>query len=578
MAPGLAFSAAVAVLPASWGRWPDVLIDFGHQLYTAWRLSEGGVLGRDVATLHGPLSPYVNAALFRVFGVSLRALVVFNLALAALALWLLQALFARLSGRLSAAVCGLFFVLVFAFSQPIPYGNYNWVAPYVHEVTHGALLALAGLLALASWEESGKPAILAAAGLLLGLTFLTKAETFAGAAVGDAVFLGSLLGGIAESRARSLALFGGAALLAPAAAFGLLATALPAREAFLATLGPFRPDVLLGGAARNVFFTDLMGITHPMRSLARIALVGAVYAAFLVPAWLVARTTPPRRERLAAAGTAAVGVLALALLAPRIPWLACALPFPFLVLALAASTARRLAGAVSAEEAARERLRLALSALALTFSAKIGLACVLHHYGFVLAMPAALLLADAALEVVPRGLPSPWVFRSAALTALAAISAAFLSLSRAQYAAKTVQVGGGADAFLADGRGVFVNAALLEIDKAAPPAGTLAAVPEGAMLSYLARRRNPTSYTNLMPPEVLTFGDARIAAAFRARPPDIVAVVHKSTAEWGLPYFGRDYGREIAEVVNALYAPVALVGAPPLRDERFGIAILRRKR
>src|SRR5262245_20687589 len=81
--------AALALLGAllaawSWRKWTDVHIDFGNELYVAWRLAEGDVLYRDLAQRNGPLSFYWNAALFRVFGVSLTTLIVANLALLAL--------------------------------------------------------------------------------------------------------------------------------------------------------------------------------------------------------------------------------------------------------------------------------------------------------------------------------------------------------------------------------------------------------------------------------------------------------------------------------------------------------------
>jgi hypothetical protein len=54
----------------SWRKWPDLLVDFGEQLYLPWRISEGSVLYRDVMYLTGgPLSQYYHAALFKVFGV-----------------------------------------------------------------------------------------------------------------------------------------------------------------------------------------------------------------------------------------------------------------------------------------------------------------------------------------------------------------------------------------------------------------------------------------------------------------------------------------------------------------------------
>ena len=58
----------------TWQTWPDVLIDFGVQLYVPWRLSAGEVLYRDIAHYTGPLSVYYHAIFFRIFGPSLRVL------------------------------------------------------------------------------------------------------------------------------------------------------------------------------------------------------------------------------------------------------------------------------------------------------------------------------------------------------------------------------------------------------------------------------------------------------------------------------------------------------------------------
>ena len=39
---------AAVMLHWTWRTWPDVLVDFGQQIYTAWRLSQGDVLYRDL--------------------------------------------------------------------------------------------------------------------------------------------------------------------------------------------------------------------------------------------------------------------------------------------------------------------------------------------------------------------------------------------------------------------------------------------------------------------------------------------------------------------------------------------------
>ena len=47
---GLAPVAVAFVVAAafSWRKWPDVLIDFGMQLYIPWRIDHGAVLYRDL--------------------------------------------------------------------------------------------------------------------------------------------------------------------------------------------------------------------------------------------------------------------------------------------------------------------------------------------------------------------------------------------------------------------------------------------------------------------------------------------------------------------------------------------------
>src|SRR5271168_3214365 len=68
----------------TWRKWPDLIIDFGAQLYMPWQISTGAVLYRDVHYLAGgPLSQYYHALLFKIFGASFLTLVMSNLAVLA---------------------------------------------------------------------------------------------------------------------------------------------------------------------------------------------------------------------------------------------------------------------------------------------------------------------------------------------------------------------------------------------------------------------------------------------------------------------------------------------------------------
>lgn len=95
----LIFATGALMAYWTWGAWPDVVIDFGRELYVAWRLTEGDVLYRDLAYFNGPLSPYINMIWFRLFGVGLRTLVLCNLFLLACFVVLLYQMLNDISDR-----------------------------------------------------------------------------------------------------------------------------------------------------------------------------------------------------------------------------------------------------------------------------------------------------------------------------------------------------------------------------------------------------------------------------------------------------------------------------------------------
>src|SRR6266496_2784158 len=167
---------AAFFVATSWRKWPDPLIDFGQQLYNAWQLSEGAVLYRDVSCLYGPLSQYFNAGIFRIFGSGLIVLASANLAIFAAISISIYILFRRSWGVLAAWLSTLIFISVFGFSQFVDAGNYNYVAPYAHESTHGILICLLLCFALLGWVEKPTPARSFVSGLLLGGTIVLKPE------------------------------------------------------------------------------------------------------------------------------------------------------------------------------------------------------------------------------------------------------------------------------------------------------------------------------------------------------------------------------------------------------------------
>ncbi len=218
-----------------------------------------------------------------------------------------------------------------------------------------------------------------------------------------------------------------------------------------------------------------------------------------------------------------------------------------------------------------------MTVLAAALLAKIVLAARVHHYGFALAAPGTLLVVAALLGRVPAAIArrggDATLFRAGVLALLGLGLAVHVRVASHWIAHKEVAVGSGADAFLADDRGVVVNEALAEIATRIAPRQTLAVFPEGVMLNYLARRTTPVRHLNFTPVELLMFGEDAMVGELAARPPDFAALVHKDSAEYGPRFFGRDYGRRLAAWLAERYRVVAQHGAPPFADERFGIVL-----
>src|SRR4051794_2648604 len=71
-------ATTVAMIAWTWPRCPSAIEDYGREVYVPWRLSEGAVLYRDINYFNGPLAPYFNAMLFKLFGPSVNTLKWFN--------------------------------------------------------------------------------------------------------------------------------------------------------------------------------------------------------------------------------------------------------------------------------------------------------------------------------------------------------------------------------------------------------------------------------------------------------------------------------------------------------------------
>jgi len=573
-----ALSVAAAVMLAwTWGTWPDALVDFGVQLYVPWRLAAGDVLYRDIAHYTGPLSVYYNALVFRLFGPSLRVLVLANLPCLAGIAAAIYFLTWQMAGRMAAVACGLSFILLFAFAHPMPGGNYNYVCPYEYDYTHGMLLCLACLIFLGRVLQSRRSTDAAIAGLLAGMVFLTRAELFV--AVAAASGLGLLLVAIEHRESGRVAVmlsFVAAALVPVALSVGLLTLAEPLPTAVRGTLGMW-PALLRGDVAHLPFYRHSMGLDHLHRSMALMMTWSGVYLA--IAGALVMWAMPRRWATASSIAAATMGAALVGCFWKQVPWISAFRPLPLIALAVV------IWAMIAAVRSRGDRCVAARTAmfamLALVLLGKIFFYARIVHYGCWLAMPATMLLVAAVFGWIPatiqRAGGNAAVYLAGAAGLWGAVLAVHLMMTATAIGQLTQIVGSGGDAFRAPPWSIYVNRVVAAARQIISPDQTLNCFPEGIMINYLARRRAASPYVNYNPPDLLLFGEQNMLEALRRRPPDYILIVHKDTREFGVRFFGTDYGRELFAWIASHYQPEPLpvdLGAVPLREDRFGIRLL----
>lgn len=582
---------AVILLQISWYAWPDLIIDFGEELYVTWRLTEGDMLYRDITNYYyGPLSYYWNALWFYMFGVSINTLIAVNLSLLVLLVYLLEDWLRVLSDRFTATVAVLFFISVFAFGRYVGAGNYNYVTPYLHSATHGLILILAMLAFMNRWTKSNRPVWLWLSGIMLGLAVMTKIEIFAAASATAIVYLAAIFF-IEPQRRNSI----------PASLIGfIIATLMPPLSAILIFSYFVSPNMAISytfNALRIVGderFSKINGLLFYKKSIGTNDIFGNLVKmgqwtwtylnVVLVGSFLALILRNAKRWRLLITALITGGIVAYFYFMPSQDMLTgIARPLPLIMTAGFFITAWLLIKQNKDQNNHVLPLCLASFAFSIIFLLKMALNARLYHFGFTLAMPAMVLLIVILIGWLPKYLNrygAGWAFRSLVLGFLITISASYIKLSNDMYSRndyvcclenkieiiRTNQV-----------QGPVLDATLRELEKRLKPGQNFTVLPRGVMLNYLLRRPDPSGHLYLLF-DILTESDEQpIINEFTSNPPDFIVFNHVDVHEFGFNYFGKDLGADLYNWINKNYKTVWKSGDLPFQPEtRFGVIIAER--
>ncbi|MCG3138713.1 MAG: hypothetical protein HJJLKODD_02581 [Phycisphaerae bacterium] len=578
------------LLAISWRRWPDLLIDYGRELYVPWQLSLGDVLYQDVAWIYGPFSPYFHALIFRIFGTGFTQLFITQILIVVLSTLLIYRLQRIWLDPAASTVGGMLFLGLFALNHHQAVGNYNFITPYSHNLTHGLVWSLLSLWCLYKYLHFNKTYHNLIAHFSAGMVYLCKLEVFFAILI---TILGIWLMHLLLSRRTDRSTFTGlvialSGLLAPAiAGLFLLATQMSWSQAWH-NLSFTSMAISHTGVVSAPFHQSMMGLDQPFRNLLIMLSVGTVELLFLLIFICVDLISRRINHRPVPHGFclligASITLPGLYVIRSPLIWQIMR-PLPIFLLILLGLLMYRFhfhrTNTSERSKYAKSVLLTGLTMFSFLLLGKIILRVVLYDYGFVLALPAILLTWIILIAYLPRWFRQHQFIPRATITAIctvmALIIAGHLSVSLRYWHQKSVPLLGTQDNIYINAnsnRDPILQHTINYLNENLHAQDRLVVFPEGVMLNYLLRRASSIPYYNFDPSILAIYSEPVMLQALAQHPPEWIVINSRDSSEFKARYFGLDYGQSIYNWVCQHYSLRHQEGTWPPKDNQLSVQI-----
>jgi hypothetical protein len=585
------------------------------------RLARGEMLYSDVRHIYGPLSPYLNALLYKIFSPSLAVLYADGIVTAIIILALVYWLARRLRmGPVPASAATLSVMWLCAFKQA---GNY--ILPYSYSALHGCAFGLLSLALLVRFvggrpesnstcREDGSDSHRAngwviAAGLVAGIAVLAKTEMgFAALCAG--VIATALVGYPSIRRASGLvAMFIAPALVLALGAYGYLLARVGSHTLFEDSLLFFRhlpPELVYFNKRVSGFDQPLQSIAQMLGAGVRIASLATVIAAISLLFTRRKSSVVPARVSLGElsvsdAGKATYSQIWLLLAASVLVFVL--VPFagalnwekgPYLAMPLLLAGLMVLELVRYRRQPARGRFdKQKIIVLVMAVYALASLARVILRVRSGGAYSSYLLPVSVIVFTYAWTYPFAEMFREpktgrfarniaiGLILADAILTAGLLSYryrDKNTYALRTDRGTMMAVPDLGEG----MNEAISFIKRETTEGEPVAVMPEGTSLNYFTDRPNPLREEITTPGYLDREGEERAIQQLMQSNTRLVLVTNRATSEFGPKVFGRDYCQNLMRWIEENFEECAILGPShdpnqEIGDKTFFIRAYRRK-
>jgi 4-amino-4-deoxy-L-arabinose transferase-like glycosyltransferase len=596
-------------LALSWERWGNPLVDCGREMNQPLRLARGEMLYSEVRHIYGPLSPYVNAALYEIFGPSLDVLYASGILCSIIILAIVYWLGRQLMGRRASTAATLSVMWLCAFKQA---GNY--MLPYSYSALHGCLLGLITLALLVkavgnrqaaavdqagatgekvkTTQRSPRPLAatryLVAASVAAGLTVLAKTE----------MGLAALVAGVAAAMLLGYpdwrrVFMHSAVFILPASAIVIGVYWQIAERVGWHTLSADSFLFLRNLSPELVYFNKrVSGFDQPLQSL--LQMIGAVFRIASLAAIIAAISLLLTRRKKESAGAKVAAVSDIGITdAGRATY---SQLWALLALSVLVFLALPLAAGISWDKGPYLAMPVLIVVLLIVMSIRYQKQISEKRFDretillIIIAVYALASLARVILRVRSGGAYSSYLLPTSVIIFTYGWARTFGNIftgSRARRLARNIAIGliladVAATAVLlgyryrarntypiATGRGTIIavpdlgqamEEAIGFINSETAPGEYVAVMPEGTSLNFFTDRLNPLREEITTPGFLDAMGEERAIRQLIESNTRLVLVTNRPTPEFGPSAFGRDYCQRLMQWVEENFEPVAVFG------------------
>ena len=596
--PVLLLLASLVMVVISWGKWMDILVDFGLQVYTPWQLSQGQVLYKDIIYIHGPLSAYIHSFLFMVFGSGISILAWFNIGLIIILTAIIHHLFRSLFNPLTGFLAALSFIVVFAFGNYLQVSNYNFVCAYEYTLPHGVFLSFVAIHQFVAYLRNPLSRTLFWIGLLSGLILLTKPEAFLAeiTAIGAGLLLAFQFQETSLKNKLYKILIFFSAFFIPSLIFVFYFSFHMPIEQALESPFTHLTYIFNSEIKSTPFYKAVTGTDFLWTNLSYMFIVLGIYLFVYTILTFINKGVAHRYgNNRAPYWVCFSGFLALLILfKDYIFWMDLMRPLPLiLTVYIGILIYRWFFHSQTLQDKKRQLAIVVLAVFSLVLLLKIFLKVHVQHYGFALTLPGFLIFVALLTHELPllfkKFQGSAWVPSAFGLAFLLAHTGMMGWISFYMYQMKDFPVGKGRDRVYDFAphrmgtpakpyvRGILFNYALEWIDQELDPGEKFVTLPAANMLNYMSRRSSPIITGLYNPGALLLTGESLVLNSLQENSPDYIVLVDQEFAHFGARFFGKDYFQATFKWIVQNYTVAQQIGSRPFSNQGFGIQILKRK-